>query len=365
VKIAIVVTGGLHASGREQVMPGWLWLIERLARMHEVHAYALRHLPAPAQYPLLGATIHDLGSPNGRWRQCTALLSALRADGPFDVLHAFWADPAGVATAFAGRRLRVPAIVTCNSGEFVSMPDIDYGLQRHARGRGAVRFACSMAARVHVATRYMQQLAERLGYAPEAFPLGADTSRVRRRDQPTEGPPWTLLQVASINRVKDQGTLLQAVAIARRELDVRVDLVGEDAAGGALQRFAADLGLDAVARFHGYVPHDEIGRFHARSHLYVQSSRHEAAGMAVLEAAAAALPVVGTAVGFVSDWAPGAACAVPAGDAAALAEAIVRLLRSPRERRAIADVAHAYACTHDVDWTARRLTTLYEDVRRQ
>ena len=42
-KIAIVVTGGLHPSGREQVVPSWLALFERLAKTHEIHAFALTH----------------------------------------------------------------------------------------------------------------------------------------------------------------------------------------------------------------------------------------------------------------------------------------------------------------------------------
>jgi glycosyltransferase involved in cell wall biosynthesis len=363
VKIAIVVTGGLHPSGREQVMPAWLWLIERLAREHEVHAYALRHLSEPATYPLVGATVHDLGSPRGRWRQWRALSQALRADGPFDVLHAFWADPAGVVAAIAGRQLGVPTVVTCNSGEFVALPDIDYGLQRHWRGRMAVRVACGLATRVHVATRYMERLAAAHGYAPIVFPIGADTTRIPRRIDPPEGPPWRLLQVASLNRVKDQTTLLAALAIVRQQIDARLDLAGEDALGGRIQAEAARLGVADAVTFHGYVPHDALGPLHQRAHLYVQSSRHEAAGMAVLEAAAAGVPIVGTDVGFVSDWAPERAVAVPPGDAGALAAAIVTLLQHVDRRRALAQAAQGWAIAHDVDRTARMLADVYGALR--
>jgi glycosyltransferase involved in cell wall biosynthesis len=362
VKIALVVTGGLHPSGREQVMPAWLWLIERLARDHEVHAYALRHLAQRTDYRLHGATVHDLGSPNGRWRQYRSLLAALQADGPFDVLHAFWADPAGVTAALAARRFDVPAVVTCNSGEFVALPDIAYGLQRHWRGRTAVRIASRFASTLHVATHYMAQLARGLGYDPVTFPLGADIARIAPRSAPDEGPPWRLLQVASLNRVKDQTTLLKALALARQELDVHLDLVGEDALGGEVRRVAARLGLAAAVTFHGYVPSDQLASFHQRAHLYVQSSRHEAAGMAVLEAAAAGLPIVGTRVGFVSDWAPDGAWAVPCGDQQALARAIVRLLGAADARRAVARVAQDFAAAHDVDWSVRQLLALYERV---
>ena len=42
-KVAVIVTGGLHPSGREQVVPSWLTLFAELATTHEVHAFVLRH----------------------------------------------------------------------------------------------------------------------------------------------------------------------------------------------------------------------------------------------------------------------------------------------------------------------------------
>jgi glycosyltransferase involved in cell wall biosynthesis len=362
-KIALVVTGGLHPSGREQVMPVWLWLIERLARDHEVHAFVLRHLPRPAVYPLAGATIHDLGRPEGRWAQARILLSALRAAGPFDILHGFWADPAGVLVALAGRRLGVPTVVTCDSGEFASIPEINYGLQRHWRSRSAVALACRLSSRVHVATSFMQDAAKHRGYDAVRIPLGVEPARIMPVSERPEGPTWRLLQVASLNRVKDQTRLLQAVAIVRRTLDVHLDLIGEDTLNGQLQTEAADLGLADAVTFHGYLPNDELTPFHHAAHLYVQSSRHEAAGMAVLEAAAAGVPIVGTRAGFVSDWAPSGALAVPVADAASLAGGIVRLLHNAGERRAMARIANQFALQYDADWSAHALTELYRHLQ--
>jgi glycosyltransferase involved in cell wall biosynthesis len=96
----------------------------------------------------------------------------------------------------------------------------------------------------------------------------------------------------------------------------------------------------------------------------VQSSRHEAAGAAVLEAAAAALPVVGTRVGYVADWAPDAAVAVEPGDASALARAMVDTVKNAEMRAQLASRAHAFAEAHDVDWTAGELEKLYQSLAR-
>src|SRR5919201_2869321 len=64
-RIGLVVTGGVDASGRERVVPALLWLIERLARRHDVHVFALHYYREPRTYPLLGAKVHDLGRVEG------------------------------------------------------------------------------------------------------------------------------------------------------------------------------------------------------------------------------------------------------------------------------------------------------------
>jgi glycosyltransferase involved in cell wall biosynthesis len=369
-RVAFVAPGGFHPSGREQVVPLWLWLTERLARRHEVHVFVLHHLPEPTSYVLKGAHIHDLGRPGdsaaiGRWGQWRALRRGLAAAGRFDVIHGLRGDPAGLLAAAAGRRLGVPSVVTFDSGELVALPDIEYGLQRTWPGRLPVRLAGSWATRLHVSTSHMERLARAVGLSPARIPMGVDLAGVPFVGDRQEGPPWRLLQVASLNRVKDQRTLLEAVALASRETDLAVDLVGEDTLGGALQERARALGIDGRVTFHGFVPHDRIAPFYARAHLYLQSSRHEAAGVSILEAAATGLPIVGTRVGYVSDWAPEASTSVNVGDPAALADALLALIGDPDRRRAQVAAARRFAVAHDADWTAAAFETLYEDARTQ
>jgi glycosyltransferase involved in cell wall biosynthesis len=168
-----------------------------------------------------------------------------------------------------------------------------------------------------------------------------------------------LLQVASLNRVKEQRRLIEAIAVLPQSVDVHLDLVGEDTLGGELQSAAAALGIADRVTFHGFLPHDAIGPLRARAHLYVQTSRHEGAGVSVLEAAAAGLPVLGTGVGYVADWAPDGAEAIADASPARLADAIARLLADPERRAALARNAHAFARGHDVRWSVTALERLY------
>jgi glycosyltransferase involved in cell wall biosynthesis len=192
------------------------------------------------------------------------------------------------------------------------------------------------------------------------LPLGVD---IRLFDAPVErpgGPPWRLLHVSSINRVKDPDTLLHAMRlVADRQPDLQLDWVGVDTLSGMAQRLAASLGLADRVHFHGFRPVDEIGPLYRRAHVYVQSSLHESQGVAVCEAAAAAVPTVGTAVGLVAEWAPDAALAVPVGDPRALAEGVLELLDNPSQRESIGRRAQVWVRAHDADWTAAQFEALY------
>ncbi len=363
-RIALVVPGGVDRSGRERVIPMLLWLIERLAVRHAVHVFVLRHYPRPCTYQLRGATIHDLGRAQGprglrSLVQLGTLMRALRAAGPFDVIHGLWAMPSGLLASLAGWRLGIPTVVTFDSGELVCIPDIAYGQQCSRRGRFVVRLIARLA-RLHVCSEYMERLARAKHLSVARIPIGVDGNQFQPPSSRTDGPPWRLLHVASLNTVKDQGTLLRAVVrIADAVPAVHLDIVGEDALNERIQRLCETLHLRPHVTFHGFQPTSALQAFYQRAHLLVASSRHEAAGVGILEAAMCGLPAVGTSVGYVADWSPDAAVAVPVGDAAALAEAVIALLRDPERRDALGREAMARARSRDADWSAAALEEFY------
>lgn len=369
-KIAVLVLGGLHPSGREQVVPSLLTLLSALARNHEVHAFALRHLPAAQSYPLNGFLVHDLGRPSAPagltpWAQARSVARALRQHGPFDLVHGFWGDPAGALAARMGRRFRIPSIATLDSGEFESLPEIEYGSQRTARGRRAVREALT-ASRVHVCTGFMARKAAAHGITPVVIPLttvtGATVRPVSRR---IRGASLRIVQVASLSRVKNQRLLLDALSILATSFEPHLDLVGEDTLAGELQAHAARIGIGNRVTFHGFLAQDDLPAMLAGADFYVQSSRHEAAGVSVLEAAGSGLPVIGTRVGYVADWSPDRALALDAPSAATLAEAIVALHSDPADAAAMAVRARAWVVEHDAERMARDVDDLYRSVVRR
>jgi glycosyltransferase involved in cell wall biosynthesis len=173
--------------------------------------------------------------------------------------------------------------------------------------------------------------------------------------------PLRLIQVGSLNRVKDQATALRAVGVlAERGVPCTLDLVGEDTLAGEGARLAGELGVGDRVRFHGFLPQRRLRPLVAGSHLMLVSSLHEGDPVAFLEAAVTGVPTVGTAVGHVRDWAPEASVAVPVGDALALAREIARLAADDARRLLLASAARQRAVCQDADWSAAGTLALYE-----
>lgn len=365
-KIAIVVPGGVDRTGTHNVIPCLLWLIERLAATNEVHVFALQQEPRPGSWDLLGARVQNAGTRPRRLRALIDLVAEHRR-GRFDVVHAWWAGGPGLVAAMFKRLARVPVVLTLPGGDLVGLRDIGYGAQLFWRGRVATRVAIRAADRVVVPSRWMQDQATAAGIGSVRIPLGVALDRwpiTQPKRRPADRP-LRLVHVANLNRVKDQSTLLEAMRILRdRGIPFRLDVVGLDTLDGAIQRQSEQMGLATFMHFHGFHPHSATRRWVEEADLMVVSSRHETVPLVTVEAAVAGVPTVGTAVGIIADWSPDAAVAVPVGDSAALAEAIMALAADEERRLSLARASQQRALAEDADVTAARTLALYRELSR-
>ncbi len=362
-KIGLLVPGGVSRVPEEGEIPCLHWLIERLARQHDVHVFSMHGAPRPA-YRLFGATVEHCGARPMRLRALAAIAAEHRR-GRFDVLHAFWATPPGAIAALVGLLLRRPVVVHVAGTELVAMPDIRAGGLRTWLGRRSVGLALWGASRITAASTPMIEALRARGLSGECVPLGVDLQRwppiPPRRRQP--GATARLLHVADLNPVKDQPTLLEAARrLAERGVDFQLDIAGRDTLGGAVQALAQQLGLGDRVRFHGRLSHDRLYPLVAQSDILWHSSRYEGGPLVVLEAAVVGVPTVGTAVGHVVDWAPDAAIAVALRDAEAFARETASLLADEPRRLALAREAQRRALACDADWTARRFESIAEEL---
>jgi glycosyltransferase involved in cell wall biosynthesis len=363
-KIALVVPGGVDRSGEYRIIPVLLALIERLASHHDVHVFALWQEKQTANWELAGARIHNVGTGNTLFRAVRAIIAEHRSS-PFGVIQSMWSGAPGFVAVAAGMILRLPRAIHVAGGELVGLAEIGYGGRLGWKGRLREQIVLRAATIVTAASAPTIAMLAQLGVSAQRVPLGVDLNAWPFRDPSARSPsePGRLIHVASLNRVKDQTTLLRALAeLTAMNVEYRMDIVGEDTLQGEIQALSVRLGLSDRVRFHGFLPQRSLIPLVQDSHLMIVSSQHEAGPVALLEAAAVAVPTVGTAVGHVVEWAPTAAAAVPVGDSIALARAIAELLFDEKRRLQMAREARLRAAREDAEYTARCFQAIYASI---
>ena len=172
---------------------------------------------------------------------------------------------------------------------------------------------------------------ERCRFLPNGIEVPpAETSR--------PGRGFTVVQVGRFSPDKDQSTALKAAARARESVPGLEWLMigrttGEARAyADACREEATRLGLDGAVAFTG--EQEDVGPFLHRADVAVLTSRAEGLPVSLLEAMAASLPVVVTDVGACRALVEGSGGGIvaPAGDAEALAQAVVAFARDPARR---------------------------------
>ena len=365
-RVALVVPGGVDRSGEYRVIPALLALLHRLARVHDVHVFALSQESGAADWRLAGAHVHNIGLHHTRTRALRAIVRLHRVAG-FDLLHSIWSGSGGLIAVTAGALLRRPSLVHVAGGELVALPEIGYGGALTLRGRVRERLILRRASAVTAASAPIVATLAQLGVSARRVPLGVDLSTWPAREPLPREPHQTarLIHVASLNRVKDQTTLLRALAaLTQARIAFEMDIVGEDTLGGEMQALTQALGLSGRVRFHGFLTQRSLRPLVEAAHVMIVSSRHETGPLVALEAAVVGVPTVGTTVGHIAEWAPSAAVAVPVADSAALANGVASLLRNEERRLRIASEAQRRALHEDADHTARAFETIYAAVRR-
>jgi glycosyltransferase involved in cell wall biosynthesis len=165
---------------------------------------------------------------------------------------------------------------------------------------------------------------------------------------------------------KNHALLIEAFAQTRADTPLYLLLVGGGELENAVQEQVAQLGLENRVRFLGV--RADVADILRASDVFVLSSRWEGNPMSVMEAMAAGLPVVSTAVGGVPELVREGETGllVPSEDAAALAQAMQALVDDPVRRQAMGAAARRHAVAHfDIRHTVRGYEQLYESLLRR
>src|SRR5437899_1332375 len=340
-----LVIGSLLALARAAIRKAPILVLDEPERLHsERTTLPITHDLSPA------ASAHViLYAP----KACLAVVNEFRPQ----LLHAHFATEATAAALDLAAEHSIPFTFPAHGYDIHRKAPLDFG-PRAAAGRAVVTVSEANAAYIARAFGVPRSHIR-------VIPCGVDTDRFRPLAHAAEAsepassgipaaapPAWhqapLIVCVARLVAVKNLPLLLESCALLKsRGVNFRCALIGDGPCRSELEAASARLGLQDIVQMPGAAEQQEVLQWWQRATVGVLTSDNEGMPVSLMEAAACGVPAVATAVGgvpeLVQDGATG--LLVPAGDAAALASALERLLldRSLRERLSLAARGHAEA----------------------
>ncbi len=169
-----------------------------------------------------------------------------------------------------------------------------------------------------------------------------------------------VLRLLSVGRLDPEKNPLLMIDILRDALRTdprwRLEVCGDGSLAAALRSRAAEMGVGDRLVMHGHIGFGEpLWDLYRSSHALLHVSMTEGMPQVLLEAFAARLPVVATAVGGVPEMARGRGLLIAPRDAAAGARALQRLLDDPTERALHVEAGVDYVRQHTLQAESARL----------
>ncbi len=314
----------------------------------------------PVNAPYRPGWVRDLKGARALFRLAPYLLRLWHCVGDVQLLHVMansgWSWHLFAAPAVWIARARgVPVVVNYRGGEAASF------LERSVRW---ARPGLAAATLLVVPSEFLREVFGRHGIASEVLPNIVDPTHFRFAFRRPSIAPH-LVVTRNLEAIYDIPTAMRAFARVRDAFPAaRLSVAGSGPELRSLEALAASLGIADAVRFPGRLDRDQVAALYREADMMLNPSRVDNTPNSVLEAMACGLPVVSTRAGgvpyIVRDGV--SALLVDAGDAEAMAGAILRLLRDAQLAKEL--VTAGFADVQQYTWTRvrLRLAELYERV---
>ena len=256
------------------------------------------------------------------------LLALWRACARVDVVHVLansgWAWHLFVAPAITIARIhKVAVIVNYHGGHAEAF---------FARAPRYVLAMLSATALRVIPSPYLQRVFAQHGLTSEVIPNIVDLSLFSPASCASHAPQPLIVVTRNLEPIYDIATAIRAVArIHQCVPGVRMTIAGSGPDRERLQGLAQQLGLGAAVCFSGRLTTDGNAALVSSASCLLNPSTVDNMPVSILEAFACGVPVVSTCAGGIPDMLEDgvAGLLVPVGDDAAMAEAVLRILRDP------------------------------------
>lgn len=349
----VQIVNGLEAAGAERVVVEIAGALPK--DDFDTSVVVVRDGPLRADLEEMGIEVHVTGGGfDAGWPGVVSRISKhLRAIGPHIVnTHLIGSDIVG---GLAARMARVPVIVSTQHDANARPLIYDLFRRYSARWLDAVIPVAPSLVEYCVRARHMSP--DRIHPIENCVDVG------RFAGIPTPPhEPFTIGCVGRLTPLKGHEVAVSAlVSLRERMPGARLLVAGDGPGRDALQEAVSAAGMAGAVEMLG--PVQDIPAFLDGIDVLVHPSLQEGLPLAVLEAMAAAKPIVASDIPSIRLALDGGRCGelVPPGDARALAGALVALAESPKRARNLALAARERA---ESRYSRERLGREYGDLYR-
>lgn len=191
----------------------------------------------------------------------------------------------------------------------------------------------------------------------------------KRRDNQTIHTPLRLLYIGYLKHMKGLDYLVEALAKMRANgINAEVHFVGDGPMADELKTQSKALNVESYCLFHGFVADAPTLHRHIDDcDIFVFPSLSEGSPRVVLEALARSIPMISTPVGSVPDMLTDRknTLIVPFRDAAAIADAVARLVEDDKLRSDIARNGYEIARQYTVETFVGRMAEKAKELARK
>jgi glycosyltransferase involved in cell wall biosynthesis len=231
------------------------------------------------------------------WLLISMVFTCWRETKDTDLIHANWSINGVLAGIVAGLR-RIPLVTTLR-GEDVSR-SVNSKLFHWILGKSLKVSSCV----VTVSDAFHAQIVEQFPcYASKVRVVhnGIERHLLKRTIRPITHSVIRIVMIGSLIPRKDISTFLYALTNAPEPDSIQAVIVGDGPERNTLELLSMELGLASIVTFTGAVLPDDVGEYLNNADILVLCSQSEGRPNVVLEAMAAGVVVVATAIQGVTE----------------------------------------------------------------
>lgn len=269
-------------------------------RGHSVTVITMQYGNLPAKEEIEGVTVYRVKCLRKEAGVChpqeqlTYLVSAIRffrkylREESFDVCHAHFIIPTGVAAVYLKQHFHIPYVITAHGSDVEGYNQKRFRLM-HKVLRPAWKYIVRRAENVIAPSQFLEELMLRSDRSCHytVIPNGIDLAYYKRlaAEYPKTKSMITLCRLQEPKGVQD---VIRAFAEVRQPGWV-LKIVGDGPYRGELEHLTEELQIRDSVIFYGWIENksEQYEKLLRESYLYLSGSRFENCPMSVLEAAAA------------------------------------------------------------------------------